>query len=126
MTVFVAVLALVLAALLAVACAVLLVLLRGVRRRAEALSLLVADLEPAPPLPPDLELALGAGARRLLVVEILNPLELALSRNRAAGVVAAVAPERLRKIVVDQAAKEMVEQMASEGVDAEVRIHAAR
>lgn len=126
MTVFVAVLALVLAAVLAVVTGFLLVQLRRVRRRAEALTGQVAELEPAPPLPPDLEAALGAGSRRLIVVEVLNPLELALSRSRTAGVVAAVAPERLRKVVVDQASRELVERLAAEGVEAEVRVHAAR
>jgi hypothetical protein len=126
MTVFVAVLALVLAALLAVVCGVLLVLLRGVRRRADELARQMAGLEPVAPLPPDLEAALGAGARRLVVVEVLNPIELALGRNRAAGMVAAVAPERLRKIVVDQVVRELTGQLVSEGVEAEVRVHAAR
>lgn len=126
MTLFVAVLALVLAAVLAVVCGVLVVLLRGVRRRAEALSETVAALAPGTPLPPDLEAALGAGTRRVLVIDVLNPLEIALSRNRAAGVLAAMAPERLRRIVLDQAAKEMAEQMAAEGLEVEVLVHAAR
>ena len=77
-------------------------------------------------MPPDLEAALGDGTRRLLVVEILNPLDVALSRNKAAGVVAAMAPERLRRIVLEQAAREMVTEMAAEGLEVEVRVHAAR
>lgn len=126
MTLLVAVLALVLAVVLAGVCAVQLVLLRGVRRRAEALAETVAALEPSTPLPADLEASLGAGTRRVLVIDVLNPLEIALSRNRAAGVLAAMAPERLRRIVLDQAAKEMAEQMATEGLEVEVSVHAAR
>lgn len=126
MSLLVALLALVLAAALAVLCGVLLVQLRVLRRRADELAERVLDIQPAAPLAPELEAALAGGPRRLLVVEILNPLDLALSRNRAAGVLAAMAPDRLRKIVVEQAAREMAEQMVDEGVEAEVRVHVVR
>lgn len=126
MTAVLAVLALVAALLLAVACGLLLWQLNGLKVRAAALADEVATLEPAPPLPPDLEAALGAGTRRLLVVEILNPLDVALSRNKAAGVIAAMAPERVRRVVLEQAARELVTEMAAEGVEVEVRVHAAR
>lgn len=126
MTAVLAVLALLVAVVLAGACALLLWQLNGLKVRAAALADEVAALEPPPPLPPDLEAALGDGTRRLLVVEILNPLDVALSRNKAAGVVAAMAPERLRRIVLEQAAREMVTEMAAEGLEVEVRVHAAR
>jgi hypothetical protein len=126
MTAVLAVLALLVALVLAGACALLLWQLNGLKARAAALADQVAALEPAPPLPADLEAALGAGTRRLLVVEILNPLEVALSRNKVAGVVAAMAPERLRRIVLEQASRELVTEMAAEGLEVEVRVHAAR
>lgn len=126
MTAVLAVLALVVAIVLAAACALLLWQLNGLKVRAAALAEQVAALEPAPPLPPDLEAALGAGTRRVLVVEILNPLDVALARSKAAGVVAAMAPERVRRVVLEQAARELVTEMAAEGVEVEVRVHAAR
>jgi hypothetical protein len=126
MTAVLAFLALLVALLLSGVCGLLLWQLNGLKVRAAALADQVAALEPAPPLPADLEALLGNGSRRLLVVEVLNPLDVALSRNKAAGVVAAMAPERLRKIVLEQAAREMVAEMAAEGLEAEVRVHAAR
>jgi hypothetical protein len=126
MTAVVAVIALIVALLLAGACAVLLWQLNGLKVRAEALTEQVEALEPAPPLPADLEALLGAGARRVLVVEILNPLDVALSRNKAAGVLAAMAPESVRRVVLEQASRELVTEMAEEGVEVEVRVHAAR
>jgi hypothetical protein len=121
-----AVVALIVAAVLAVICGLLFWQLRTLKLRAEALADEVSLLEPAPPMAPDLEATLGAGNRRLLVVEVLNPLDVALSRNKAAGVLAAMAPERLRKIVLEQASREMVAEMAEQGLEVEVRVHAAR
>jgi hypothetical protein len=37
-----------------------------------------------------------------------------------------MAPDRLRKLVVEQTARQMREQMQAEGVEAEIRVHAAR
>jgi hypothetical protein len=126
MSTAVAALALVLAAVLAVACGVLVRQLRDVRRRAQRLETRVTALTPSPPLPPDLEASFGAGKRRLLVIEILNPIQLARSRSRASTLLAAMAPDRLRKLVIEQTAKEMREQMQAEGVEVEIRVHAAR
>ncbi|GGO86399.1 hypothetical protein GCM10011584_08610 [Nocardioides phosphati] len=126
MTAVVAVIALIVALLLAGACAVLLWQLNGLKVRAAALTEQVEALEPAVPLPVDLEALLGAGSRRVLVVEILNPLDVALTRNKAAGVLAAMAPDSVRKVVLEQASRELVTEMAAEGVEVEVRVHAAR
>lgn len=126
MSVALAVLALIVAVVLAVICGLLFWQLRTLKFRTEALADEVSRLEPAAPLAPDLEAALGRGNRRLLVVEVLNPLDVALSRNKAAGVLAAVAPERLRKIVLEQASREMVSEMADQGLEVEVRVHSAR
>lgn len=126
MSTVVAALALVLAALLAVACGVLVLQLQAVRRRARRLEQRVTQLTPSAPMAPDLEAVLGSGKRRLLVIEILNPIELARSRSRASTVLAAMAPDKLRKLVIEQTAREMSEQMLAEGVQADVRVHAAR
>lgn len=126
MSTVVAVLALVLAAFLAAACGVLVLQLRAVRRRARRLEERVTELTPSVPVAPDLEAVLGTGKRRLLVIEILNPIELARSRSRASSVLAAMAPDKLRKLVVEQTAREMSEQMLAEGVEVDIRVHAAR
>jgi ABC-type nitrate/sulfonate/bicarbonate transport system permease component len=126
MSTVVAVLALVLAAVLAVACGVMVLQVRALRRRARRLEERVHRLSPMPLLAPELEASFGTGKRRLLVIEILNPIELARSRSRASAVLAAMAPDRLRKLVVEQTARQMREQMQAEGVEAEIRVHAAR
>lgn len=100
--------------------------LRALRAEAAELGERVASLRPAPPVAPDLEAALDAGPRPLIVVDILNPLELAMSRTRAAGVVATMAPNRLHRIVLDQAVKQMCAQFEAEGVKAQVTIRAGR
>jgi HAMP domain-containing protein len=120
------VLALVVAAPLVVGWVLLLGALRQLRRRAHELEAEVAALTPPPALAPDLAAALGAGDHRVIVIEILNPIEVATQRVKAARLLGAMAPEMLRKVVVDEAAKEVVEQLAAEGVAATVRIHAAR
>ncbi|MCW2779758.1 MAG: hypothetical protein JWR35_207 [Marmoricola sp.] len=95
------------------------------RRRADELAATVAGLIPAAPLAPDLESAFGAGPRRLIVVEILNPLELAANKVRSARLVGGIAPRLVRKIVNEQAVKIVIEKLAEEGVQADVRIHRA-
>ena len=117
---------LVLAVLLAAGWTLLLLALRALRRRTEELQAEVAALTPAPALAPDLEAAFSTGTRRLLVIEILNAVELATQRAKAAKILGVVAPEMLRKIVVEQAAKDIVVQLAEEGVHAQVTVHAAR
>lgn len=106
--------------------AALLLALRDLRRRAAELRAEVAALTPASAMSPDLEAAFGTGSRRFVVVEILNPIDLATQRVKGARILGGMAPEMLRRIVVEEAAKEIVEQLASEGVQAEVTVHAAR
>ena len=117
---------LVLAVLLATGWTLLLLALRSLARRTEELRAEVAALTPPPALAPDLEAAFGTGTRRLLVIEILNAVELATQRAKAARILGVVAPEMLRRIVVEQAAKDIVVQLAEEGVHAQVTVHAAR
>ncbi|HSV40677.1 MAG TPA: hypothetical protein VLI04_18080 [Nocardioidaceae bacterium] len=126
MSTAIATVALVVAALLTAACVVLLLQIRSLRARAVALDAKVAALVPAPPLPPELAATFGSGQRRLLAVEILNPIELATAKSSAAKLLGAVRPALLTKVVYDQAAKQVVDQLESEGVLADVRVHAAR
>ena len=119
------VLALVIALLLLVGWGFLLAALQVLRRRTRDLEAQVVALTPAPALAPELTAVLGAGGRRVIVIEILNPIEVASQRVKAAKLLGAMAPEMLRRMVTDEAAKEVVEQLAAQGVAATVRIHAA-
>ncbi len=121
-----AVIALVLALLVSVGCVVLLGRVQAMRRTALALQAKVDALVPGAPLPPDLVASLGSGPRKVLVVEILNPIQLATSRTRAASLLAAVRPSLLTKVVYEQASKNVVGRLEEEGVLADVQVHAAR
>jgi hypothetical protein len=96
------------------------------RRQAVALEMRIADLaaeldtvKDAPPAP-----AVPAiPARRMITIEILNPLELASSQVRAASLVGSWKPDTITKIVYSEAAKQIVAQLAEEGVVAEVQVH---
>lgn len=102
------------------------VMLRDQRRRTTAAAAAIGQLEPYRPLPEELEAAFTAGKRRVITIEILNPLELASTKHRFGGLAGAVAPRALRKLVYEQTVREMKVQMVEEGVVAEVGLHAAR
>jgi hypothetical protein len=91
----------------------------------KALRIELAQLTPTEALPPQLEKAFAAGRKRLLTVEILNPLELAAAHNRLAGIASGVAPAAVRAIVYEQAAKITKEQLAKQQVEADVRVYVA-
>lgn len=114
------------ALVLAVGLAVALRLIGQLRRRAAELGAALAALPPVPVLAPDLQAAFGTGPRRLIVIEVLNPLEVAGQRVRLGSLFGSVAPDTVRRIVVDEAAKEVMEKLASEGVEAAVSVHAGR
>jgi len=126
MSTAIAVTALVLAALVLAACAVLLLQVRTTRRKTRELEARVAALVPGPLIPPDLVTTFGSGQRRILAVEILNPIELATTQVKAAGLLGAMRPALLTKVVYDQASKQVVDRLEQEGVLADVRVHAAR
>ena len=98
------------------------------RRQAVALDMRIADLAaeldaiadapPAPPVP-------AVPSRPIITIEILNPLELAASQVRAASLVGSWRPDMITKIVYDEAAKQIIAQLAEEGVVAEVMVQAA-
>jgi hypothetical protein len=85
----------------------------------------LALLAPAPVLPVALEEAFAGGPRRVLTVEILNPLELAKAQHKLAGVASGFAPSAVRALVYDQAAKITRVELAKHGVAADVQIHVA-
>jgi hypothetical protein len=66
------------------------------------------------------------GTRRVITVEILNPIELAGTRGRLVGIAGSLAPGLTRRIVYDQAVRNMKRQLAEEHVVADVRVHTLR
>jgi hypothetical protein len=90
---------------------------------------------PDPPTEPGLRAALDAtapavaapaGTRRLISIEILNPVELAGTRGRVLGVAGSLAPGLTRRIVYDQVAKILRSQLGERQVVADVRVHTLR
>lgn len=75
--------------------------------------------------PFDLTQTLGDGERKLITVEILNPLEVAGEQSALVRRFGAVAPAMLRAEVTRRAVKELQAQLAEQGVEAEVRVHDA-
>ena len=91
----------------------------------KALRIELAQLTPPEALPPALETAFAAGRKRLLTVEILNPLELATAHNKLAGIAGSIAPAAVRALVYEQAAKVTKDQLAKQQVEADVRVYVA-
>lgn len=99
---------------------------RAFRAEADALRAridLLGTLEPDDPA--GLTAAGGPGSR-LVLVDILNPLELATSQTKAAGMLHKLRPSLLQRIVYDEAARQIRERLVEEGVVADVRVHVAR
>ena len=67
--------------------------------------------------------AVVGGTRRLISVEILNPIELASARGRLLGLAGSVAPGLTRRMVYDQTAKELKRQLIAQQVIADVHVH---
>jgi hypothetical protein len=116
----------VLLVLILVAFGALLWLLRGLLARQRAIAQQLLELVPAEALPVPLDDQFAAGGRRLLVIDILNPLELAASQVKIAGPAGAVAPGLIRKVVYDQAVKITQTELAKQGVQADVQVYVAR
>lgn len=65
--------------------------------------------------------------RRLITIEILNPLELATSRaGRIAGLAGTLAPGLTRRLVYDQTYKTLQRELDKMAVHADVRLHTLR
>lgn len=104
---------------------VLLSTVSKVRKRADAVEAKAAAASKAIVEPVSVAQELAGGRNRVIAVEILNPVELASSQVKFAGVVGGIAPGMIRKVVYDQAVKLMKEQFVNEGVKADVKIHVA-
>ncbi len=74
------------------------------------------DRSPRPP-------AAMRGPRRLITIEILNPIELAGTRGRLAWLAGTLAPGITRRVVYDQTLKILKQQLETEQVVADVRVH---
>lgn len=79
---------------------------------------------PAPDPVAAAALTRATGARRLISIEILNPLELAAARGWLGGVAGSIAPGLTRRIVHDQTIRIVRQQLAEQQVVADVRLHA--
>ena len=95
---------------------------QALRAEADQLRTRLDELGAAPLPEETVELPPGG---RVIVVEILNPLELATEQTAAAGMLGRLAPSLVERIVYEQALKQLQERLAEEGVVADVRIHAA-
>lgn len=94
-------------------------------REAAAMDKKLSDLAPPPLAPPALAEVLGTGAREIIAIEVLNPLELAAKEHWLAGKFASLAPELLRKIVYAKTLQMMGPILETYGVKADVRLHRA-
>ncbi|MBO0841609.1 MAG: hypothetical protein J2O46_00375 [Nocardioides sp.] len=121
MTTVIAVVALVVALAAAVVAWRLQATNRALRAKSIGLTWRLEQAVPASPTPPDLP-----PGDRLILVRILNPLELANAQTKAATMLHKVRPALLSKIVYEQAAQQLSDRLAEEGVVAEVKIHAGR
>jgi hypothetical protein len=65
-------------------------------------------------------------SRRLISVEVLNPIELVGSRGRVAGLAGSLAPGIARRVVYDQVLKTLRRELADKQVIADVRLHHLR
>jgi hypothetical protein len=92
-------------------------------REQRALRAELAELSPVESMPVPLERSFGGGRKRVLVVDILNPLELATAQHKMAGLAGSFAPDTVRSIVYDQAAKITREKLAEHQVEADVQVH---
>ncbi len=64
--------------------------------------------------------------RRLISIEILNPLEVAGARGRVMGIAGSLAPGLVRRVVYDLTLKTLRQQLLANHVVADVRLHTLR
>lgn len=75
--------------------------------------------------PADLQQVLGSGDRRVLVMEILNPLQLAAQQSWFADKLGSLAPPLIRKLVYEETAKIMRTELQKYGVEGQLEVHRA-
>ncbi|MGJ8669354.1 MAG: hypothetical protein ACSHXK_07705 [Oceanococcus sp.] len=73
----------------------------------------------------DLDQMLGRGQRSVIVLDILNPMEVAAGQSWFADKFGSVAAPLIRRIVYDQAVKNVHKEVAKWGVRAQVVLHRA-
>jgi hypothetical protein len=85
-----------------------------------------AEASFADALPPARGMAAAPGdrGRRVISIEIHNPIELAGRRNRMFGIAGSFVPDLTRRVVYDQTAKLLRTKLAEYQVVADVRVHA--
>lgn len=66
------------------------------------------------------------GVRRVITIEILNPVELAGTRGRLAGIAGSLVPGITKRVVYDQALRQIRRDMRAQNVIADVRLHTIR
>lgn len=98
---------------------------QGLLREAAATSVALGELPAAQLSAPELALLLGAGKREVIVIEVLNPMELAAKESWFAEKFGALTPELVRKIVHARTLEILGKQLESFGVKADVRLHRA-
>lgn len=74
---------------------------------------------------PDLDQLLGRGGRTVLVLDILNPMEVAARQSWFADKLGSVTAPLIRRIVYDQAVKNAYKELEKWGVQARVSLHRA-
>lgn len=67
--------------------------------------------------------ATTGGARRVITVEVLNPIEVAAARSRLGGVAGTLAPGLITRAVHDRAMRTLRRELTAQGVVADVRLH---
>ena len=65
-------------------------------------------------------------SRRLITIEVLNPIELVSTRGRMAGLASSLAPGIARRMVYDRVLKTLRRELADKQVIADVRLHELR
>ena len=103
--------------------AVVLLLVRRIQQHSTTLSEQVSETTQLVGAPHQLDTTFSSGKTRLITVEILNPLELAATQNRFAGMIGTFAPERIRRVVYERAAVAMTAQLIDEGLDVDAQVH---
>ncbi len=72
---------------------------------------------------PDLDRLLGSGERPLVVLDILNPMEVAARQSWFADKLGSLAPPLIRRIVFDETLKQIRAEVGKYGVRAQVWVH---
>lgn len=92
--------------------------LKSLHTRLDALGI-APDANPA-----DFPTIASAGKRRLITVELLNPMELAAKESWFVRQFGSLTPALIHKLVYEQARNRVERQMPNFGAKAEVKVHA--